>query len=60
MHRSSTIYKQNQSKIVLIGQNMYVDFDVSGQQEMNFFTGGSVMMDYGIFWSVATFEVKMP
>ncbi len=25
---------------------MLVDFDVRGQQEMDFFTGGSVIMDY--------------
>ncbi len=26
---------------------MLMDFDVKGQQEINFFTGGSVIMDYG-------------
>ncbi len=29
---------------------MWVDFDVKEQQEMDFFTGGSVIMDYGLFW----------
>ncbi len=37
MHRLSIIYKQ---------KNMSVDFDVRGQQEKDFFTGGSVIMDY--------------
>ncbi len=27
---------------------MLVDFDVRGQQSMNFFTEGSVIMDYGL------------
>ncbi len=27
---------------------MSVDFDVRGQQEMDFFTGGSVIMYYGL------------
>ncbi len=39
MHRSSSVYKQKQFK------NMSEGFDVRGQQEMDFFTGGSVM-DY--------------
>ncbi len=31
--------------------NMSVDFDMRGQQEMDLFTGGSVIMDYGLtFW----------
>ncbi len=30
---------------------MSVDFDVRGQQGMDIFTGGSVIMDYGLqFW----------
>ncbi len=34
---------------------MLVGFDVGGQQKMDFFTGGSVIMDYGlIFWPEAT------
>ncbi len=33
---------------------MWVDFDVRGQQEMDFFTGGKVIMDYElIFWPEA-------
>ncbi len=40
MHRSSTVYKQQQSKT-----NMSVDFDVREQQGMDFFNGGSIM-DY--------------
>ncbi len=29
-----------------------VDIDVRGQQEMDFFTGGSIIIDYGlVFWS---------
>ncbi len=27
---------------------MPVDFDVRGQQGMDFFTGGSIIMDYGL------------
>ncbi len=27
---------------------MSVDFDVRGQQGMDFFTGGSIIMDYGL------------
>ncbi len=31
---------------------MSVDFDVRGQQEMEFFTGGSIIMGHGLaFWS---------
>ncbi len=30
---------------------MLVDFDVRGQQEKDVFTGGSIIIDYGlIFW----------
>ncbi len=30
---------------------MLVDFDVRGQQKMDFFTGASVIIDYGqVFW----------
>ncbi len=33
---------------------MSVDFDVREQQEMDFFTGGSIIMDYGlVFWPEA-------
>ncbi len=28
--------------------NVLVDFDVRGQQEMDFPTGGSIIMDYGL------------
>ncbi len=38
-----TDYKRKQSKT-----NMLVDFDLRGQQRMEFFTGGSVFMDYGL------------
>ncbi len=30
--------------------NMWVDFDVRGTQMMDFFTGGSVNMDYGSYF----------
>ncbi len=47
MHRSSTVYKQKQSKT-----NMSLVFDVRGQQGMDFFSGKSLILDYGlIFWS---------
>ncbi len=39
MHRSSTIYKQNSPKQIV---------DVRSQQEMDHFTVGSVIMDYGL------------
>ncbi len=46
MHRPSTLYKWKQ-----LQTNMSVDFDVKGQQRMDFFTGGSVIMNYGlILW----------
>ncbi len=32
---------------------MLVDIDVRGQQGMDFFTGGSIMMDYGLFFIFA-------
>ncbi len=35
---------------------MLVDFDVRAQQEIDFFTGGRVIMDFGQKWQ---FEVKM-
>ncbi len=47
MHRSNTVYKR---KII---QNYLVDFDVRGQQGMDFFTGGNVIMDY-VFWREVT------
>ncbi len=49
MHRSSTVYKQKPSKT-----NMLVDCDVRRWQGMDFFTGGSFIMDYGLaFWPEA-------
>ncbi len=45
MHKPSTIYKRKQSKT-----NMPVDFDVRQKQEMDFFTGGSIIMDYGLIF----------
>ncbi len=34
-----------------LNTNMLVDFDVRGQQEKDVFTGGSIIIDYGlIFW----------
>ncbi len=35
MHRSSTVYNENS-----------LDFDLRGQQGMDVYTGGSVIMDY--------------
>ncbi len=50
MHRSSTAYKQERKK----SSNMIVDFDVRGQQRMDFFTVWSIIMDYElIFWPEA-------
>ncbi len=43
MHRSSTVYKQKKPS-----KQMSVDFDVRRQKEMYFFTGGRVMMNYGL------------
>lgn len=37
---------------------MWVDVDVRGQQVMDFFTGGSAIMDYGLS-RTQRFEVKM-
>ncbi len=37
---------QKQPETVL---QKFVDFDVKGQLEMDFFTGGSIIMDYGLF-----------
>ncbi len=44
LHRSSTVYKPKQ-----LLMNMWVDFDVRGKQEMDFFTVWSIIMDYGHF-----------
>ncbi len=46
LHRLSTVYKLKQPETVL---QKYVDFDVKGQLEMDSFTGGSIIMDYGLF-----------
>ncbi len=36
---------------------MLVDFEVRGRQGMGFFTGGSIIMNYGlVFWSEAMIE----
>ncbi len=56
MHGPSSIYKPKQPKTVLFS-NMWVDFDVRGQHWMNFFTGGSVIMDYE-FCQKWQFKVK--
>ncbi len=54
MHRSSAIHKQKLSKTILNKYSMPMDFDVRGQQGMDYFTGGSVIMVYGlIFWPEA-------
>ncbi len=46
LHRSSTVYKPKQSKTAL---NKYVaGFSCERQQEIDFFAGGSVIMDYGL------------
>ncbi len=38
---------------------MSVDFDVRVLNEMDFFTGGSVIMDYGlIFWPDISLKLK--
>ncbi len=44
LQRSSTVYKAKQ-----LLMNMWVDFDVRGKQEMDFFTVWSIIMDYGHF-----------
>ncbi len=48
MHKLIPVYKQKQSATFLNGPYMLVDFDVREQQEMDFFTGGSFIMDYGL------------
>ncbi len=50
MHRLNTIYKRRQSKTVL---NKYILIsNVWEKQGINFFTGGSIFMEYGLmFWS---------
>ncbi len=48
MYRSSTVYKQKQF------WTNTVDINVRGQQVMDLFTGGNVIMDYGlVFWPEA-------
>ncbi len=50
LHRSSTVYKLKQSKTAL---NKYVaGIWCERQQEMHFYTGGNIIMDYG-------FKLKM-
>ncbi len=39
--KSCSVYKWKQFQT-----NIFVDFDVRGQQEMYFFTGGNVIMNY--------------
>ncbi len=48
MHRLHTVYKQQQSKIVI--HLFLVDFDVRGQWEIYFFLEDTILcfMDYGI------------
>ncbi len=41
MHRSGTVYKWKESKIVL--NKSVGDFDVRGEQGMDFITGGNVL-----------------
>ncbi len=41
MHISSTVYKQFKT-------NMSMDFDVRGQQVMDFSSGVCIIMDYGL------------
>ncbi len=44
-----------QVKTVQKSCHMWVNFDVRGQQGMDFITGGSVIMDYGlVFWPEVT------
>ncbi len=60
MHRLSTVYKRKQPETVL---HKYVDFDVKEQHEIDFFTGGSIIMDYGLFSILARsdwFKVNTP
>ncbi len=54
LHRSSSVYKTKQSKTAL---NKYVaGFWCERQQEMDFFTGGSIIIDYGLIFY--EFEVE--
>ncbi len=55
MHTLTTIYKQKQNKTVL---KKYLNFNVGGQH-MDFFNGGSVIMD-SYFGQKQLFEVKTP
>ncbi len=49
MHGSSTVYKQKQSKT-----GMLEILVVRGQQRMDFFTGGNVVLVYRlVFWPEA-------
>ncbi len=51
MHRSSAIHKQKQFKTIRNKYSMSIDFDVRGQQGMDFFTGGSLVMVYYGLWT---------
>ncbi len=48
MHRSGTVYKRKQT-------NMLVDFDVR-EQQMDLSTGGSFIMDYGLWTGLWIFS----
>ncbi len=39
------------------GSHMLLDFDVREQQEIDFFTGGSVIVNYGLTWFLPQFAV---
>ncbi len=51
---SESVEKYAQNKALFISdkcQKTNVKFDVRGQQRMDFFPGGSVIVDYGlVFW----------
>ncbi len=50
MHKSNTLYMQKQSRTVVDK----CGFDLRGQQGMDLSSGGSLIMDYGLFWPEAT------
>ncbi len=57
MHKSSTVYKQKQSKIVL---NKYVGgFDVRQQQENDFIIGVNITIDYGLVFQPELNDLMM-
>ncbi len=49
--RSSQKYAQNKHSLY-IKTNMSVDFDVKGQERTDFFTGGSIGIDYRTIFCV--------